>query len=301
MQPITLGHLSAWHHPSTLNGGQKKIARILLLHGISEHSGRHLNTVNWFTQRGVEVIRFDFRGAGQSGGRAQWIEQFNDYVEDTIDVFLWIQRNLDRQPLYVLGHSLGGAIALHFAAHYGNQFDGLMLSAPAFLTGSNIPMWKIAVGKALVRFFPKLRIPTVGDNKALSRIPEVATEYGKDPLSYHYNTLRQGDQVLQALEKVPVVARAITLPTIIAHGTADRIVRHDGSFQILKSLASSDKELHFLPGGFHEPHNDINQNEYFQLLTVWMGRQLQKLGQVSHSSERESFLGFQGISSNPSS
>lgn len=299
--PFTLGHLSVWHHKaeSSPSGPRPKL---LLLHGISEHSGRHMNTVNWMLQQGVDVIRFDFRGAGMSGGRAQWIASFNDYVEDVITVFLWMQRNLERAPIFVLGHSLGGAVAIHFASHYSSQIDGLILSAPAYQPGSNIPGWKIALGKALVRFLPTLRMPSVGDHSALSRDPQVGELYAKDPLSFHHNTLQQGNEILKALQELPRLCQSIRTPTWIAHGTSDRVILHQGSFTLLKNLAAGDKELHFLPGGYHEPHNDTNKADYFKLLTLWLDRQRARIEQSgTQERSRPPSRGRQGISSMPSS
>lgn len=266
------------------------------MHGVSEHSARHLNTVNWLIDHGFEVVRFDFRGSGRSGGRSQWVEKFSDYVEDAISVFSWIQRNLDRTRLFVLGHSMGGAVAIHFASHYGNQFDGLILSAPAFQTGSNIPPWKISIGKVLVKFVPTLRIHTVGDHSALSRDAKVCRDYGEDPLSFHYNTLQQGEQILLALEKVPEACKKISIPTIVVHGTADKVIRPQGSFIVLQSLASRDKELHFVPGGYHEPHNDIIRQEYFALVTRWLQRQL-SAAKTSQVPLREDFQGMSSMRS----
>ena len=97
MEPINLGHLAVWNHP-VVSGAPK--ARVLLIHGIGEHSGRHKNTCNTLTSNGYEVVRFDLRGAGRSGGRRQHIEQFTDYVDDVVHVFNWTCSQL--QPLSYL-------------------------------------------------------------------------------------------------------------------------------------------------------------------------------------------------------
>ena len=62
----TLGTLAAWRKPVTRG---KPVGRVLLIHGINEHSGRHRNTIEFLTGRGYEVVHFDQRGCGHSGGR----------------------------------------------------------------------------------------------------------------------------------------------------------------------------------------------------------------------------------------
>lgn len=268
MEKLSLGPLAVWHHPA--RGASKAIARVLIIHGISEHSGRHLNTVDHLTAHGFECIRFDLRGSGESGGRKQWISSFGDYVEDTASVSNWISRTLPPLPLFVHGHSLGGAVATYFASIYGPQLRGLSLSAPAYQIGSSISQTKVVVGRVIATFLPTVRLPNGNDFEAVSRDPEVVKAYATDPLAFHFNTLQQGDQVLRALDKMPATIKRVATPLLLVHGTADRIIKPVGSFRLLHDAGSADKQMHFLPGGYHEPHNDLDKQEYFTLLTRWL-------------------------------
>lgn len=269
IEPITLGSLAVWQHPIS-----NPKARVLVIHGLNEHSGRHLHTINWLNQNQFDVIRFDLRGAGKSGGKRQWIQSFQDYVDDTISVFNWIERDLPSLPLFVLGHSLGGAIAVHFAASHHTFLQGLVLSAPAYLVGSSISPVKIKVGQLLVKFAPNLRLPKSTEFSGISRDPVAIEAYRKDPLCFHFNTLKQGDEILKSLPRVPELAKQILTPTLIVHGSADPIIRVEGSYEILKSLSSKSKELYIAPGCYHELHNELQEDKesYFKHLTMWLSK-----------------------------
>jgi alpha-beta hydrolase superfamily lysophospholipase len=271
MEPLTLGSLAVWNHSVS-----NPKARVMIIHGLSEHSGRHLNTVKWLNENGMDVIRFDLRGAGQSGGKRQWIESFNDYIDDTVTVFNWIQRELPSLPLFIFGHSLGGAIAVNFAFTYHTLFKGLILSAPAYLVGSGISPVKIKVGQMLVKIAPNLRLPKSTTSEGVSRDKQVVEAYQNDPLCFHFNTLKQGDEILKNLPLIPELAQKITVPTLIAHGSADPIIRVEGSFEILKALSSPSKELYIAPGSYHEIHNELEEdrNTYFRHLDMWISSQL---------------------------
>ena len=78
-QRLRVGPLAVWVHPSS----SPARGRVILLHGQGEHSGRHRPTAAALVARGFEVVRFDFRGAGESEGARQWIERFDDYDEAT--------------------------------------------------------------------------------------------------------------------------------------------------------------------------------------------------------------------------
>lgn len=270
MDPLHLGPLAVWHHTSPAPPS----ARVLLIHGISEHSGRHLNTVRALENAGVETVRFDLRGAGLSGGRRQWCASFEDYVDDTAKVFHWIHLSLSPLPLFLLGHSLGGAIALHFGARYDNELAGMILSAPAFQVGQGISPLKIILAKILHRMAPTLRVPDTSDGHAISRDAQVVAAYREDPLSCHYNTVQQGTETLRALAELPSICPSIRTPVLFAHGTADEIIRLEGSFELFRAVSSSDRELHILPGGYHEPHNDLDKGEYLGIVTRWVRKQV---------------------------
>ena len=266
MDPITLDHLAVWQHTPK----KKPKARVLIIHGISEHSGRHLNTVDALNANGYEAIRFDLRGAGRSGGVRQWVDRFSDYVDDTAEVANWIHRELDPLPFFVLGHSMGGAVAIYFTAHYQSLMQGLILSAPAYLAGDSISKLLIAVGKVAVFLTPNLRIPKSSAPTDVSRDPAVVEAYLKDPLACHFNTLRQGNELLKAMKKIPDEITKLSLPILFLHGTSDTIVKMQGSFELVRNVASSDKILQILPNVFHEPHNDYDKQAYFDLVTRWI-------------------------------
>jgi len=267
MEPITLESLAVWHHPTT-----EARARVLIIHGLSEHSARHLNTIQWLNQNQIEIVRFDLRGAGRSGGRRQWIESFQDYVDDTIKVFNWIQRELTSMPTFLLGHSLGGAIAIHFAVSYQALLKGLILSAPAFQIGSGISPIKVKLGKALVNWVPNLRLPKSTASGGISRDLKVVEAYEKDPLSFHFNTLKQGDEILKALPNLSMLANKISIPTLIAHGSADPIVKLEGSYELFRICNAKQRELYIAPQAKHELHNELEdvRLDYFRRLTDWI-------------------------------
>lgn len=266
MDFISLGKLALWQHPSS----HPPQARVLLVHGIGEHSGRHINTIQFLTANGIEVVRFDLRGSGKSGGKRQHVDRFEEYVEDTGAVVNWIHLHCYSLPLFLLGHSLGGAIAIYYASSLGATLAGLILSAPAYLPGNVVSPIKVSVGRALVNLTPHVRISRLADHAALSRDQEVVKAYSDDPLCNHFSTLRQGNEILRSLPRIPQKCARIRLPVLIVHGSADRAIRLEGSYEILRSLQSSNKTLTILPGGYHEPHNDLGKEEYFALLSRWI-------------------------------
>lgn len=271
MQAYRLKHLAVWRHPPA-SGVSASPARCLVLHGLGEHSARHLNTVNALVGAGYETVRFDFRGCGESEGERQWVRSFDEYVEDVDAVCRWAIEAHGPKPLFVIGHSLGGAINLHAAAKIGEAWRGIVLLAPAFEVGEGISALKILVGKAVNLFLPHFRIPEALDATAISRDQKVVDAYRADPLNCPFNTVRQGNEILKAMSALPEVCQKIRIPALLAHGEADRLVKVDGSRKLHNFLASPDKLFVPFPGAFHELHNDLDREAFFRLLVDWLNR-----------------------------
>ena len=91
---------------------------ILFLHGNGENISTHILSVAWLPQQGYEVFLLDYRGYGKSSGTSL----LPSALSDIKDAHRWLSdraAKAERQtPLYVLGQSLGGALAITYTANY---------------------------------------------------------------------------------------------------------------------------------------------------------------------------------------
>jgi len=94
-------------------------ARMVIAHGLGEHSGRCDNVVERLLPLGISVWAPDHRGHGQSDGRRGHVSSFSQYEED-LRKLVEIARDgmAGGVKIFLLGHSLGGLIALRFAAGF---------------------------------------------------------------------------------------------------------------------------------------------------------------------------------------
>lgn len=256
--------LKVWVHPSQ-QGTAKR--RIVLIHGLGEHSARHLYTVEALSAAGNEVVRFDLRGSGESEGKPHSLRSFQEYVEDLASVVDWIPKDL---PVTLMGHSLGGAIALHYLAESPDGISNLILSAPAYRTGSAISWLDIAIGTIFSRLRPDHRVYSVIRTGRLTRDPEEQQRKLNDPLRRDFLTARQGIESLRAMKQLPKLATKITLPVLLVHGTEDRVILHEGSEEIFSNLRSADKTFLSFSGAVHELHNDLERDRYFRNIVGWV-------------------------------
>ena len=107
-------------------------ARMVVAHGLGEHSGRYGNIVAPLVADGVSVWAPDHRGHGRSGGKRGHVIRFDQYVENLHQIVSLARQDMpaDRK-CFLLGHSMGGLIATRYAQQHAADIDALLLSSPA--------------------------------------------------------------------------------------------------------------------------------------------------------------------------
>ena len=235
-------------------------AAILLIHGLGEHSGRYLNLVNRFVALGYSVYAVDHIGHGQSEGKRKHVDAFSDF-SDTLDIFIERMKQWHGdQPLFILGHSMGGLIAAHYLLHHQSLFAGAILSAPALKISDGIPQIKIIVGKFLAKFFPKVGLLPIHPTM-ISR--DLAVVQGK-------TSARLASELVNAMQRVHDGATTFTLPMLIIQGTKDAIVHPQGSQEFYDGIASKDKTLKMYEGLYHEAFNEPEKEQVFNDVEQWL-------------------------------
>lgn len=247
---------------------------LVLVHGIGEHSGRYMNIVRPLTDRGHAVYGFDHRGHGRSPGPRGHIDRWEQYRGD-VTAFLRLvgEREPDR-PLFLLGHSLGALIVLDYVLHHPEGLRGAIVSgAPLEPVGVAKPHL-VALARLLSRLWPRFTMPLNLDVSALSRDPDVVRAYREDPLVHGMATVRWGAESLARIGWVKAHAVDVRLPILLLHGAADRLNSPDGSRRFFEGIQGADKSLRIVPGGYHEPHNDLDHAEVMDDVAQWIERHL---------------------------
>ena len=197
--------------------------RVLLSHGIAEHSGRYEHVGAAMAAEGLEVTAFDHRGFGRSEGVRAYVDRFDQYLDDVSLRLKDVERAERRVPIYLVGHSLGGLIALSYClSRRSPQPDALVLSAPAL--DADAPAWQRLAAPWLARYAPRLPVPNPVDVEQLSRNPAVGDAYLADPLVYRKVTARLGHEIFDRMERCRRQCSKLDLRTLVIHGGDDTLV-----------------------------------------------------------------------------
>lgn len=128
-----------------LSDVESPIGTVLLLHGFSEYIEKYFETAQNLLNRGWHVVSFDWRGQGLSerlhadAGQRGYVEDFEHFAFDARLVFDTFVEPLPGKRL-LMGHSMGGNLALRLLQDHQPRFDAAVVCAP-MLGLYRLPLW----------------------------------------------------------------------------------------------------------------------------------------------------------------
>jgi acylglycerol lipase len=263
-------------HVWRTNAGVPRAA-IALLHGLAEHAGRYAAFAAAMNAAGIDVYAIDLRGHGRASGKRAWITRFDEYLDDAQALIAHVGAACagPGTPLFLMGHSMGGAIAALYAIERAPQsgvpLAGLLLSSPALAPGRDVPSWMIAASRVISAIWPSFPAMKI-DAALLARDTRVVEANRADPLVHHGPIpARTGAELLGAMQRIEQGRASLRLPVLIWHGTEDKLTEPDGSRAFGAHVGSPDRTLTLYEGSYHETLNDLDRERVIGALLGWIG------------------------------
>lgn len=248
-------------------GDQRLRGTVAIAHGLGEHLGRYRYVAERLVADGYAVHALDHHGHGRSEGTRARIA-LDDAVADLDTLIAMARDQRPGLPLYLLGHSLGGAIALRYALGHQDRLDGLLLSGP--LASLNAGPLRRGFGLLLGRVAPWMPATKI-DPRWISRDPAVVARYITDRLVHHRAipaaTVRE---ILVHVRMLPGSVDAIKLPALLMYGTEDRLCPPEGSVMLTERIGSEDLTTQAYEGLFHEVLNEPERDRVLDRVLNWL-------------------------------
>lgn len=245
-------------------------AVVVMVHGVNEHSGRYARLAGELNQRGYAVYTMDLRGHGRSGGDRVLIRSFDDHLDDVETLLERVAAREPGKPLFLFGHSMGGAIVTLLAITRTPKVQGIILSSPALLIAGNVFPILRKLAAFFSRVWPSLRLVRLGC-RFISHDQTVVEAFRNDPLVFHGKMpVRTGAEILRSADVIQKRMEAVRLPLLILHGTGDYVTDPDGSRQLHARAESKDKTLRLYPGLYHEVFSEPEREQAVNDLLDWL-------------------------------
>jgi len=250
----------------------KPKAILQIVHGFAEHSGRYMNVVNELIPLGYALYANDHRGHGRSEGIRNYVDTFDQYIEDEKILYKIISEQHPNMPIFMLGHSMGSLIALYFTKKYENLLKGLILSGAGVDVGEGGDALLKAITK-LSEENPKMEIPPNLNADFLSHDPEVVKAYQEDPLvNADKITARLAFELFNSMKNIKSFIKYLKIDLLVQCGSEDKLITGSENLETLYNM--EDKTIIIYEGLYHEVYNEVEQDRKKVLndLSKWLER-----------------------------
>jgi len=256
---------------------------VLLSHGFSEHLGIYKEIAQILAAKDYLVFGHDHIGHGESDGKRAYIENVDHYVDDIIHHSMELKEKYKELPIYIIGHSMGGMIALRSVLRHPGYFSGMILNGPLVIPGPQIgpidlrstPI-RTFVSKTVLQLLSWIipEVPLGRPNlRVITRDEQAQRQLERDPLRW-----TGGCKVMLLLAFVYCLDDNINqltdvrTPFLLVHGEMDRLCNPLGSDLLYRRSQSTEKMLKIYPGACHQLFLETPQtkNQVFTEILSWI-------------------------------
>ncbi|MEO7068043.1 MAG: lysophospholipase [Rhodanobacter sp.] len=245
---------------------------VLIVHGLAEHSGRYTRLATWFQQRGYAVRSYDQRGHGQTPGQRGAMRDDDDLLEDLATVYIDYADQQPQAPL-LLGHSMGGLVALRTVLDGRVTPPGLILSSPVLRSWE--AAWLVRLAGGLTRIAPRLPLRSRLKSPRISHDEQVVASYRTDPLRNGWITPRLANFIFRAGPSCIADAARLSVPTLLLAADADELVDPSGSRTFARAAAPTRQlTARYFSTLYHELFNEAEpgRSQVLMRLADWLNK-----------------------------
>ena len=262
------------HYKRWLPAEGRPQATLIISHGNGEHTGRYEHLARHFAERRVAVYCMDLRGYGRSGGVRGHVGHFDDYLAD-LRIFsgLVVDYSAGLGRPVLLGHSLGGLIALRYAEVYPQSLGALILCSPWLGLSRSITTPQRVAVQLLAALAPRSHWrPGKGDPGLVRRDPAAVKLISEDPLRVRAMTPRWFTEALRAQRVAIDGSMDLAVPSLWLQAGKDYVVSGVLTQATYEQVRHPDKTFRLFPDAYHELHNEpeAERNQVFAAIAEWL-------------------------------
>lgn len=252
---------------------RETVAAVVALHGFGDYSNAFAELGPTLAAAGVAVFAPDQRGFGRAGRWGHW-HGVDVMVDDARTLVTLARAAYPGRPVYLMGESMGGAVAMLAMAGTHPAADGAILSAPAVWGREWMPFYQVWALELAGRTVPWLPLNPRGlpikpsDNIAMLR------RLARDPLfvkNPRVDAVYGLVDLMDAAQQAAVAARG---PLLVLYGGKDDLVPKKPTCAVLGKLRDRHGEgdgtrVVLYPDGHHMLFRDLDGARVVADIAAW--------------------------------
>ncbi len=265
---------------------------ILALHGFNDYSEAFALPAPRFTAAGVALYAYDQRGFGAGEHPGLWASG-ERLAQDAATALALLRQKHPDKPVFLLGESMGGAVAVLAVTKSGAEVDGLILSAPAVWARSTQPWYQRAALWLAVRLFPGFSPSGEGLGRQASDNIEMLRGLGRDPLFIKRTRIDTLEGVVTLMDQALAVAPEIETPLLLLYGEKDEIIPRPPVETFWAGLpAEAPHTAALYPEGWHLLLRDLQAETVIADILAWSRAPLPRNGPLPSRADRNASDSF---------
>jgi acylglycerol lipase len=245
-------------------------AVVLALHGFGDYANAFDAAGTQLAAAGIRTVAYDQRGFGASPQRGYWAG-VDRMVDDAADAVQLLSKTYPGAPIYLLGESMGGAIAMVLAAERPSvPLAGVVLVAPAVWGRPSMTALERNALWLAAHTVPWFPLTGQGLNVQPSDNFAMLRKLSQDKLILHHFRADLVWGLANAMDRAVAAAAHIQLPSLFLYGLRDELVPLAPTRRALMMVPADKRRVAVYPSGFHMLLRDLGGKEVVDDLVAWV-------------------------------
>jgi alpha-beta hydrolase superfamily lysophospholipase len=249
---------------------EKAKAVVLYLHGQGDHSGPFTAMGDLLHERGFHIYAHDHRGFGLSREARGDIPTFACFIQDALEVLHHARRQNGDRPVFLLGLSMGGHIALRTACRAGQALQGVIALSLGFKLRNPPTIPQVVRGVLSAILAPRRYLPILGEPVVTTRNALHVKRAQEDEHWVHRFTGRFLLNTVLSIKQAKRELSRLKLPVLMLQAGDDALICPEESRRFFERIPHPDKEFRLLPGLCHNLVAEPEMPEIASLVAAWM-------------------------------
>jgi lysophospholipase len=196
------------------------------------------------------------------------VRRFAEFSEDLERVLERVAAEHPGLPHILVGHSMGGLVALEFVHSRHPALAGLVLSGLALDVGERVSARRALAVGVMRRIMPRKTLGSGIDPDGLSTDSGVGAAYREDPLVQRRLTVSLASEFVDAARRIATAGPGVGVPVLLLHGREDPICSVRSSENFAQTLPNA--RLQVYDGMLHEVFNEPEHEAVFREVLGWI-------------------------------
>jgi alpha-beta hydrolase superfamily lysophospholipase len=265
---------------------KKLTALFIAIHGGLAHCGDWVTPALFFKEYGIATYAYDLRFQGtyaqyNKGKSILHINRFDDYIQDTLKFIVWVEKQHPNIPVFLLAHSLGALIVIKLALTHSTKetmVKGIIISSPWLENKVKVSKLLLQLSTLLSIITPTLQLKPIRIIDQLTHDTNIYQRHLRDEqigLRAQKFTARFGRESLNAQNWVlKHIDQWKEYPLFAVIAGDDYLAEAKTSITALNKIDSNLLTIVEYSNNFHENFNELNRNEIFSKINLWIQSKL---------------------------